>query len=90
MNILLITHEFPNVGGGVGRSVFSLANDYLQNGHKVILFTCKYSNYKIVGINGLKVISVKGFRRNELENYSLHHPNHRPGSNILLHSINEN
>jgi glycosyltransferase involved in cell wall biosynthesis len=71
MNILLITHEFPNVGGGVGRSVFSLANDYLQNGHKVILFTCKYSNYKIVGINGLKVISVKGFRRNELENYKL-------------------
>jgi glycosyltransferase involved in cell wall biosynthesis len=68
MNILMLSHEFPSVGGGAGRTAYNLAMQYLAKGHQVTLITCAYKGYEINRIEGLKVLTVYGKRKSELEN----------------------
>ena len=45
MKILILTHEFPPVGGGAGTIVKNLSLQYTNKGHEVHIITSRYQNY---------------------------------------------
>lgn len=68
MNILILTHEFPPIGGGSGRSAFFLSRELLKRGHHVSILTCKYKKFEIISHEGLEIYTVQGSRKNKMKN----------------------
>lgn len=63
MNILVISHEFPPIGGGGANACLFLTKGYAEAGHKVTLVTVWYEGlqeYEI--LNGVEIFRVKSKR----------------------------
>ncbi len=73
MKIGFITPEFPSKkikssSGGIGTSIFNLAQSFVKNGHKVILFVYGQPKDEVIEDDGftfylIKNVKVKGFSR---------------------------
>ena len=63
MNILIISHEYPPVGGGGANACKNLAKQYANKGHKVTIVTVAYINtpYEEV-IDGVRIIRLRARR----------------------------
>lgn len=66
MNILVVSHEYPPLGGGGANACFFLTKEYARKGHKVTVITSKYKN--LPGqeeSRGVRIIRVKALRKNK-------------------------
>lgn len=60
MNILVVSHEFPPIGGGGANACWFITKGYVEAGHKVTLITARYEGlqkYEI--LNGVEIFRVK-------------------------------
>lgn len=63
MKILVITHEFPPIGGGGATACYFLTKGFVQEGHDVTVLTASFKDLPIKEvINGVKIIRVKAQR----------------------------
>jgi len=66
MNILVISHEYPPIGGGGANACFFLSREYVRQGHSVTVVTSSYKNLPSDEIqDGVKIIRVKAKRTKE-------------------------
>lgn len=64
MNILVISHEFPPIGGGGANACYFLTKGYVTLGHKVTVITAKYQQDKsIEDMQGVHIVRVKALRK---------------------------
>ena len=64
MKILIISHEFPPIGGGGANACMYLSKHYAEVGNEVTLITSAYQNLeKIEYIYGVKIIRVNSKRK---------------------------
>lgn len=64
MNILVVSHEFPPIGGGGANACLFLTKGYVQAGHKVTLVTVWYEGLEEhENLDGLEIIRVKSKRK---------------------------
>lgn len=69
MQVLILNHEFPPLGGGVGITTYNVARELVKMGHKVDVLTSRYKDLKKEEIiEGIQVYRVKSFRKNILTN----------------------
>lgn len=63
MNILVISHEFPPIGGGGANACLFLTKGYAEAGHKITLVTVWYEGLQEHEIlNGVEIFRVKSKR----------------------------
>ena len=63
MNILVVSHEFPPIGGGGANACLFLTKGYVEAGHKVTLVTVWYKGLQEHEIlNGVEIFRVKSKR----------------------------
>ena len=63
MNILVVSHEFPPIGGGGANACLFLTRGYVQAGHKVTLVTVWYEGLKErENLDGVEIIRVRSKR----------------------------
>lgn len=66
MNILIVSHEFPPLGGGGANACFFLAREFARQGHFVTVITSAYENLsKEEILEKVRLIRVKALRRNK-------------------------
>lgn len=66
MNILIVSHEFPPLGGGGANACFYLSKGYINAGNKVTIVTAYYEGLtEYETINGASIIRVKAKRKNK-------------------------
>lgn len=66
MNILVVSHEFPPIGGGGANACLFLTKGYVQAGHKVTLVTVWYEGLEEhENLDGLEIIRVKSKRKHK-------------------------
>lgn len=66
MKILVISHEFPPIGGGGANACYFLTKEYVKLGHEVVVVTAAYRDLPVEEtIDGVKVIRVKAKREKE-------------------------
>lgn len=66
MKILIVSHEYPPIGGGGANACFFLSREYVKDGHEVTILTSSFHNlpwFEIV--DGVEIIRVKAFRKQE-------------------------
>lgn len=66
MNILIVSHEYPPIGGGGANACLYLAKEYAKSGHQVTLVTSAYKDLlseEVVG--NVRIIRVKALRKKE-------------------------
>ncbi len=64
MHILMVTHEFPPVGGGGSTTCFFLTSEYARHGHDVTIITTAYKDLPAEEYRGnIRIIRVKALRR---------------------------
>jgi glycosyltransferase involved in cell wall biosynthesis len=64
MRILVITHEFPPVGGGGGRAAFDTCRGFVKHGHEVHLLTAHMKGLpQQESVDGYQVIRMPSLRR---------------------------
>lgn len=64
MKILVLSHEFPPIGGGGSNACFYLTKEYVLQGHEVTVVTASYLDEKREeDINGVHVIRVAALRK---------------------------
>jgi len=69
LKILILTHEFPPVGGGAGTIVKNLSLQYTNKGHEVHIITSRYQNYpNNFSAKNIFFHYVWGKRRSQLDN----------------------
>jgi len=69
MNLLVLNHEFPPIGGGAGRASYHIASNWVNDGHHVDVITSSYSSYtKKKHVDRINVYYTYGVRRNLLDN----------------------
>ncbi len=51
MNILIISHEYPPIGGGGANACMHLANEYSKMGHKVTILTVWYKGLRNIELD---------------------------------------
>lgn len=60
MNILVVSHEFPPIGGGGANACLFISKGYVEAGHKVTLITVWYEGLQEHEIlNGVEIFRVK-------------------------------
>ncbi|MBO5031545.1 MAG: glycosyltransferase family 4 protein [Lachnospiraceae bacterium] len=63
MNILVVSHEYPPVGGGGANACLFLTKGYVQKGHKVTIVTVWYSGLKEYEVvDGVEIFRVRSKR----------------------------
>ncbi len=80
MNILVVSHEFPPIGGGGANACFYLGKGYVEAGNDVTVITANYKGMpEEEKVNGMTIIRVNAKRRNkehcsfmEMASYLLH------------------
>lgn len=66
MKILVISHEFPPIGGGGANACYFLTKEYVKLGHEVVIVTSTYKDLPLEEvIDGVRVIRVKARRKKE-------------------------
>lgn len=66
MKILIISHEFPPIGGGGANACYFLTKEYVELGHEVVIVTAAYKDLPTEEtINGVRIIRVKAKREKE-------------------------
>lgn len=66
MNILIVSHEYPPIGGGGANACFYLAKNYAALGHKVTILTARYKELSQEEENdNVHIIRVKALRKKE-------------------------
>lgn len=64
MKILIITHEFPPIGGGGANACYYLSKGYVEQGNEVTIVTANYNGLpERETINGVTVIRVNSKRQ---------------------------
>lgn len=66
MKILIVSHEYPPIGGGGANACYFLSREYVKNGHEVVILTSAYRD--LPGneiVDGVRVIRVRAFRKQE-------------------------
>lgn len=60
MKILVISHEFPPIGGGGANACYYLTQEFAKNGHDVTVITAKYNTQSLSEqLNGVNLVRVK-------------------------------
>lgn len=63
MRILVVSHEFPPIGGGGANACYFLTSNFAKQGHRVTVVTAAYQNLPSEeNINGVRVLRVKSKR----------------------------
>ena len=63
MNILVVSHEFPPIGGGGANACLFISKGYVEAGHKVTLITVWYEGLQEHEIlNGVEIFRLKSKR----------------------------
>lgn len=66
MNILVISHEYPPIGGGGANACLFLSREYLRQGHSVTVVTANYKELPLEETkDGVRIIRVKAKRTKE-------------------------
>lgn len=66
MRILVISHEYPPIGGGGANACYFLSREYAKNGHEVTIVTSSFQDLPHQEIiDGVEIIRVKAFRKQE-------------------------
>lgn len=66
MNILVVSHEYPPIGGGGANACNFLAKEYVKFGHQVTIVTSAFSDLpKEERDKNIRVIRVKALRKKE-------------------------
>ena len=66
MNILVISHEYPPIGGGGANACLFLSREYVHASHKVTVVTAAYNNLPTEEVQeGVRIIRVKAKRTKE-------------------------
>lgn len=66
MRILVISHEFPPIGGGGANACYYLTRDFSRRGHKVTVITANYQGLPDREIlDGVEVFRVPSKRKNQ-------------------------
>lgn len=66
MNILMISHEYPPVGGGGANACMNLAGEYINRGHRVTVLTVWYEGTTVDEQQGaLHIIRLKARRKHK-------------------------
>ena len=66
MNILIVSHEYPPIGGGGANACLYLAKNYAMLGHKVTVLTaCFMKLPREEDIDNVRIVRVKGLRNKE-------------------------
>lgn len=66
MKILVVSHEFPPIGGGGANACYFLTKEYVRQGHEVVVVTAAYRELPAEEtVNGVKIIRVKARREKE-------------------------
>lgn len=64
MKILVISHEYPPIGGGGANACMFLTKEFADKGHSVTILTTKYQNQpEETTENGVKIYRVKCLRK---------------------------
>lgn len=64
MRILVVSHEFPPIGGGGANACYFLTKEYVKAGHKVTVITANYKGMpKKELVNGVIIIRVNAKRK---------------------------
>ncbi len=63
MKILVVSHEFPPIGGGGANACYFLTREYVKAGHEVVVVTANYQNMpELDVISGVSIIRVNSGR----------------------------
>lgn len=82
MNILLITYEFPPVGGGTGKAAYYTAREFVKMGHRAAVLTIRFKDQKNTEtIDGIEVFRIPALRK------KLHQSNPREIATFSLSGI---
>lgn len=66
MNILIVSHEYPPIGGGGANACYYLSKEYAKSGHRVTIVTALYKDLpKEETIDGVQVVRVRVLRKEE-------------------------
>lgn len=66
MRILVISHEFPPIGGGGANACYYLTRDFSRRGHEVTIITANYQGLPSREIiDGVEVLRVPSKRKNQ-------------------------
>ncbi|MDO4515042.1 MAG: glycosyltransferase family 4 protein [Lachnospiraceae bacterium] len=63
MHLLVVSHEFPPIGGGGANACYFLTTEFVKQGHSVTVVTASYQNLPTEeSINGVRILRVKAKR----------------------------
>ncbi len=67
MKILIISHEFPPIGGGGANACFFLTREFVQKGHQVTILTAQFADlpHSEITKEGTRIIRVPCRRKNK-------------------------
>lgn len=66
MKILVVSHEFPPIGGGGANACYFLTKGLVEKGHEVTVVTANYQNMpREEKINGVDIIRVNAIRQHK-------------------------
>ena len=66
MNILIVSHEYPPIGGGGANACLYLAKNYAMLGNKVTVLTACFKELpQEEGIDSVRIVRVKALRKKE-------------------------
>lgn len=67
MNILIVSHEYPPIGGGGANACFFLSREFAQTGHQITIVTAQYENMPIEEktSDGVLIYRVRCKRKNK-------------------------
>ena len=67
MKILIVSHEYPPIGGGGANACFFLSREFARTGHQVTIVTAQYENLPIkeTTSDGVLIHRVRCRRKNK-------------------------
>jgi len=69
LKILILSHEFPPLGGGAGRAAYNIAKELIKMGDEVDVLTTSYNKLpSFEVIDDINIHRIYGKRRNSLDN----------------------
>jgi len=64
MKILVLSHEFPPIGGGGGRAAFDICNQLIKQDHHITVLTAHFDNLpKEETISGINILRIPSLRK---------------------------